>query len=69
MLSNPNRTEPLHLLDEVSLALHVAAHIKPLVVLNGSPSGLLANHLQNLEGWLVEALQKLVAFEREMGKS
>ena len=69
MLSNPNRTEPLHLLDEVSLALHVAAHIKPLVVLNGSASGLLANHLQNLEGWLVEALQKLAAFEREIGKS
>jgi hypothetical protein len=69
MLSNPNRTEPLHLLDQVSFALHVAAHIKPLVVLNGSASGVFANHPQNLEGWLVEALQKLVAFEREMGRS
>ncbi|HVN83863.1 MAG TPA: DUF2333 family protein [Candidatus Binatia bacterium] len=54
------------LADEVAAALDQAATLKPLVVLDGSPDGLLANHRRNLDGYITEARQKVYSIREEL---
>jgi hypothetical protein len=54
------------LFDEVEAALAKAAALKPLVVLDGRPSGLLANHRRNLDGYINEARQKIYSIREEL---
>jgi hypothetical protein len=56
------------LLREVIDALGKAAVLKPLIVLNGSTAGMTANHRRNLDGYIVEARQKLYSIREELEK-
>jgi hypothetical protein len=56
------------LMDEVAEALDQAASIKPLIVLNGGSAGLFANHRRNLDGFIVEARQKIYTIREELEK-
>ena len=56
------------LLAQVADALGQAAVLKPLVVLNGRTDGLFANHRRNLDGYIVEARQKLYSVREELEK-
>ncbi|MBI4518708.1 MAG: DUF2333 family protein [Deltaproteobacteria bacterium] len=56
------------LLNEVADALGQAAVLKPLVVFDGSPSGLFANHRRNLDAFVNEARQKLYSVREELEK-
>src|SRR4029453_16186760 len=56
------------LLKEVADSLGDAATMKPLIVLDGSPSGLTANHRRNLDGYIVDARQKLYSIREELKK-
>jgi hypothetical protein len=56
------------LIDEVADALGKAALMKPLIVLDGSNSGLFANHRRNLDGYVVEARQKMYSIREELEK-
>ena len=56
------------LFDETILALGKAAEMNPCVILNGSPSGLLANHRHNLDIHLIEARQKMYSIREELEK-
>jgi hypothetical protein len=56
------------LLAQVAEALGQAAVLKPLVVLNGRTDGLFANHRRNLDGYIVEARQKLYSVREELEK-
>jgi hypothetical protein len=56
------------LLQEVSTVLGQAALLKPLIVLDGSSAGLLANHRRNLDGYIVEARQKIYTIREELEK-
>jgi hypothetical protein len=54
------------LFDETIDALGKAAMLKPLIVLNGSPDGLFANHRRNLDTYISEARQKLYSIREEL---
>jgi hypothetical protein len=54
------------LFDETIDALGKAAMMKPLIVLNGSPDGLLANHRRNLDAYITEARQKMYSIREEL---
>ena len=54
------------LLDDVIAALGRAAVLKPLVVLDGRPDGLMPNHRRNLDVYVVEARQKLYSIREEL---
>lgn len=56
------------LLDEIIDALGKAAVLKPLIVCDGSSSGLLANHRRNLDAYITEARQKLYSVREELEK-
>lgn len=56
------------LFGEVASALKDAAVLKPLVVLDGSPAGLFANHRRNLDGYITEARQKMYSIREELEK-
>jgi hypothetical protein len=56
------------LFDEVAEALGKAAVLKPLVVLNGRPAGLFANHRRNLDTYIAEARQKMYSIREELEK-
>jgi hypothetical protein len=56
------------LFDEVAYALGEAATLKPIMVLNGGPSGLFANHRRNLDVYIVEARQKMYSIREELEK-
>lgn len=56
------------LFDEVTGALGAAAVLKPLVVLNGGPEGVLANHRRNLDAYVTEARQKMYSIREELEK-
>ena len=56
------------LFDEVADALAHAAILKPLVILDGSPAGVLANHRRNLDGYIAEARQKIYSIREELEK-
>jgi len=57
------------LFDEVTEALGKAAMLKPLIVLNGSPDGLFANHRRNLDTYIAEARQKMYSIREEVERS
>jgi len=56
------------LLDEVAQALGRAATMKPLVVLDGRPEGLFANHRRNLDVYIVDARQRMYSIREELEK-
>src|SRR5206468_3043208 len=56
------------LFDEVARSLLAAAVMKPLVVLDGSPEGLFANHRRNLDASITEARQKMYTIREELEK-
>jgi hypothetical protein len=58
----------IQVLDEVIDALGKAAVLKPLVVLDGGPDMLFANHRRNLDGYIVDARQKLYTLREELEK-
>jgi len=56
------------LFDEVAAALGDAAKLKPLIVLDGRPDGLFANHRRNLDAYITEARQKMYSIREELEK-
>lgn len=56
------------LMAEVAQALGTAAALKPLIVLDGRPEGLFANHRRNLDGFVTEARQKMYSIREELEK-
>jgi hypothetical protein len=57
------------LLDDSIDALGKAAVMKPLIVLNGAPDGIFANHRRNLDGYITEARQKILSLREELERS
>lgn len=57
------------LFDEATDALGRAAVMKPLVVLNGHPDGIFANHRRNLDTYISEARQKMYSIREELERS
>jgi hypothetical protein len=55
--------------DQTKDALGKAAVMKPLIVMNGSPSGLFANHRRNLDAYISEARQKMYSIREELQRS
>lgn len=56
------------MMDHVIASLGTAAVMKPLVVLDGSPSGLFANHRRNLDAYLIDARQLMYSIREELEK-
>ncbi len=54
------------LFDEAIDPLGKAATMKPLVVMNGSPDGIFANHRRNLDAYISEARQKMYSIREEL---
>jgi hypothetical protein len=54
------------LFDETIIPLHDAAMLKPIIVLNGAPSGIFANHRRNLDSYISEARQKMFSIQDEL---
>ena len=63
-----NRPSVATLFDEVIDVLDRAAHLKPVIVLDGGSSGLFANHRRNLDVYIAEARQKLYSIREELEK-
>jgi len=61
-----DRSSLLELLDEATAALGRAALLKPVIVLDGGPDGIFANHRRNLDGFVVEARQKMYSIREEL---
>ncbi len=57
------------LFDETTAALGKAAQLKPLIVLNGAPDGIFANHRRNLDTYISEARQKMYSIREELERS
>ncbi|MGA6974703.1 MAG: DUF2333 family protein [Candidatus Binatus sp.] len=57
------------LLDDSIDALGKAAMMKPLIILNGAPDGIFANHRRNLDGYITEARQKILSLREELERS
>jgi hypothetical protein len=64
----PLRTKPVlaTLFDEAIDPLGKAALMKPFIVLDGSPTGLFANHRRNLDAYVSEARQKMYSIREEL---
>lgn len=56
------------LIEETAEALGRAARLKPLVVLDGRPDGLFANHRRNLDVYIVDARQRMYSIREELEK-
>jgi hypothetical protein len=56
------------MMDHAIASLGTAAAMKPLVVLDGSPSGLFANHRRNLDAYLIDARQLMYSIREELEK-
>ena len=54
------------LFNEAIDPLGKAAMMKPLIVLDGSPDGLFANHRKNLDAYISEARQKMYSIREEL---
>ena len=54
------------LIDETTEALGKAAVLKPLIVFNGAPDGIFANHRRNLDTYIAEARQKMYSIREEL---
>lgn len=61
-------TKPVlaQLFNEAIDPLGKAAVLKPLVVLDGAPDGIFANHRRNLDAYISEARQKLYSIREEL---
>src|SRR5260370_39335241 len=57
------------MLDESIDALGKAAVMKPLIVMNGSPDGIFANHRRNLDAYISEARQQMYSIREELQRS
>jgi hypothetical protein len=57
------------LFDDSIDALGKAAMMKPLIVMDGSPDGLFANHRRNLDAYITEARQKMYSIREELERS
>jgi hypothetical protein len=57
------------LFDDTLEALGPAAMMKPIVILNGAPDGIFANHRRNLDGYISEARQKMYSIREELERS
>jgi len=62
------RQTVLELLDRVAHSLREAARLKPLMVLDGRPAGLFANHRRNLDAYIVDARQLMYSIREELEK-
>jgi len=62
------KTKPVlaQLFDETITPLGKAATMKPLMVLDGSPDGIFANHRRNLDAHISEARQKMYSIREEL---
>ena len=58
----------LELLAQVESSLGQAALLKPLIVLDGSPDGVFANHRRNLAASIVDARQQMYSIREELEK-
>jgi hypothetical protein len=56
------------LFEEAGSALLQAATLKPLIVLDGGPASLFANHRRNLDAYINEARQKMYSIREELEK-
>lgn len=56
------------LFEEVADALRQAALMKPLIVFDGHPDGIFANHRRNLDAYIAEARQKMYSIREELEK-
>lgn len=56
------------LIEECAAALYQAATLKPLVVLDGGPASIFANHRRNLDAYVNEARQKMYSIREELEK-
>jgi hypothetical protein len=57
------------LFDETIDALGKAASLKPVMVMDGSPGGVVANHRRNLDTYITEARQKMYSIREELRRS
>jgi len=62
------RDTVVELLAQVLRSLRRAAVLKPLVVLDGAPDGLTANHRRNLDVYIVDARQLMYSIREELEK-
>ena len=64
------RTKPVlaKLFDEAIDPLGKAATLKPLIVLDGAPDGIFANHRRNLDAYISEARQKIYSIREELSQ-
>jgi len=62
------KTKPVltTLMEETLEPLQKAATMKPLIVLDGSPTGIFANHRRNLDAHISEARQKMYSIREEL---
>jgi hypothetical protein len=67
-LSLAGRETVQSMMDHVIASLGTAAVMKPLLVLDGSPSGLFANHRRNLDAYLIDARQLMYSIREELEK-
>jgi hypothetical protein len=63
-----SRQTVLDLFDRAAQSLGRAAVMKPLIVLDGSPSGVFANHRRNLDAYLIDARQVMYSIREELEK-
>lgn len=56
------------LLEECAAALYQASTLKPLIVLDGGPASVFANHRRNLDAYINEARQKMYSIREELEK-
>jgi len=56
------------LVNEANAALGKAALLKPLIVFDGSPAGMFANHRRNLDAYINEGRQKMYSIREELEK-
>ncbi len=63
-----SRPSVLELFDHVADSLGRSAAMKPVVVLDGSPAGLMANHRRNLDAYIVDARQLMYSIREELEK-
>jgi hypothetical protein len=66
----PLRNKPVlaTLFDEAIDPLGKAAMLKPLIVLDGAPDGISANHRRNLDAYISEARQKIYSIREELSQ-
>lgn len=63
-----NKPVLAQLFEEIRAPLEHCARMKPLLVLNGSDTSLLANHRRNLDASVTEVRQKLYSIREELEK-